>query len=539
MMLVPSRVMRALFAVWVLGGGCVGPVLGQESQPAPASLRFTIDSFKVQGNTLFSEAAIARTLAPFRGESRDFGTVQQALEALEALYDQQGFSVVRVQLPEQVLERGEVVFRVVEGRIRQMRLEGQLHFDRDNIRNSLPALREGETPNVSDLTDNLRLINENPAKQTAVTMRGGENEGDVIATVRTSDQPPLRAVLFLDNTGTENTGILRAGVAGQHANAFNSDHVVSAQIVTSPDYHAADVLIGGFGYHAPIYSLNSSVDFYYGYSSVDSGTVPTAAGTYTVAGKGTLMGVRYNQNLPKGKTLWEQRISLGFDFRHYQNEVRPVGGVLSLVPDIIVYPVSLTYAASHRGQTSEFSGYLSYVHDIFAGTDGVAQYFTRQRRGGSKDNADIFRYGLTWSHILPADWQVRFNFSGQHTNAMLVTGEQFGLGGADSLRGFLEREMADDKGYRAGLELYTSDWGKDYADDLRARSLLFAELGNLERNRPGPREMKETTASSIGFGLRGNWGTHFGFRLDLGVVMDKGDENSRDSRLHGAMTWQF
>jgi hemolysin activation/secretion protein len=537
--MVLSGVVRALVIALMLGAAAVRPALGQQPEAAPAPLRFAIHGFKVENNTLLPQEVVDQVLAPFRGEGRDFGTVQQALEALEALYDTRGFSIVRVQLPEQVLERGEVVFRVVEGHIRQLRFEGQSHFDVDNIRNSLPSLKEGATPDVNDLTDNLRLINENPAKQVAVTMRSGDAEGDVIATVRTNDQAPGRVVLFLDNSGTENTGILRAGVAGQHANLFNRDHIVSAQIVTSPDYHAPDVLIGGLGYHAPIYSMDSSVDFYYGYSNVNSGTVPTAAGTYTISGKGTVMGVRFNKNLPKGKTLWDQRISLGFDSRNYQNDVRPVGGVLSLVPDILVYPLSLTYSASLRGTTSEFSAYLTYVHDILAGTDGVAQYFTRIRRGGSKDGADIFRYGMNWSHVLPADWQLRFNMSGQHTNAMLVTGEQFGVGGADSLRGMLEREVADDKGYRASLELYTSDWGKDYADDLRARGLLFADVGYLERIRPGPRERAETTASTVGFGVRGNWGKHFGFRLDLGVVLDKGDDNSRESRLHGAMTWQF
>lgn len=525
--------------VLACGGAGIGSALAQEPLTAPSPLRFTINSFKVEGNTLFSKNVIDQVLAPFRGEGRDFGAVQQALETLEALYDENGFSVVRVQLPEQVLDRGEVVFHVVEGHIRQLRLEGQLHFDVDNIRNSLPALMEGATPNVNELANNLRLINENPAKQTSVTMRSGENEGDVIATVRTTDQPPGRVVMFLDNTGTENTGSLRIGAAGQHANVFNSDHVVSAQVVTSPDDHAADVLIGGLGYHVPIYSWDSSVDAYYGYSSVNSGTVPTAAGTYTVAGKGTLMGVRFNKNLPKGETLFEQRISLGFDYRNYQNDVRPIGGVLSLAPDIIVYPLSLTYTARYRGQISEFSGYLSYVHDRYAGTEGVDQYFTRQRRGGSKNGAAIFRYGLNASRIFAADWQLRLAVSGQSTNGMLITGEQFGIGGADSVRGFLEREMADDTGHRASVELYTSDWGKDFADDLRARALIFADLGYLERNNPGPREGARTTASSVGFGVRGNIGKNLGFRLDWGLVMDKGDENSRDSRLHGAMTWQF
>jgi hemolysin activation/secretion protein len=537
--MVVSRWARTLFVGLLLGAAVMRPVLAQESAAVVAPLRFAIHSFKIENNTLLPQEAIDQALAPFLGEGRDFGTVQQALEALEALYDARGFSVVRVHLPEQVLERGEVVFRVVEGRLRQLRFEGQSHFDVENIRNSLPSLKEGTTPDIRDITDNLRLVNENPAKQVTVRMHSGDNEGDVVATVETKDKPPDRMVMFLDNTGTESSGSFRTGIAGQHANFFNKDHVVSAQIVTSPDNHAPDVLVAGLGYHAPIYSADSSADFYYGYSSVNSGTVPTAAGTYDIAGKGTVVGLRFNKNLPKGKTLWDQRISVGLDSRYYENTVLPIGAVTSLVPDILIFPASLTYSATLRGTTSEFSGYFSYVHDFYAGTTGVAQYFTRLRRGGSKNGADIFRYGVNWSRVLPADWQVRFKLSGQETTSLLVTGEQFGIGGVDSVRGMLEREAADDKGYQASLDFFTPDWGNKFSADLRARGVLFTDIGYLTRLKPGPLDRAVTTASTVGFGVRGNWGKHLGFRLDFGLAVDKAGENSRDSRLHGAVTWEF
>ena len=37
---------------------------------------------------------------------------------------------------------------------------------------------------------------------------------------------------------------------------------------------------------------------------------------------------------------------------------------------------------------------------------------------------------------------------------LLISGEQFGLGGAHSIRGFEERELSADKGIQASLEIY-------------------------------------------------------------------------------------
>ena len=70
--------------------------------PADDVVRFAITRFEVGGNTLLPQEDVERAVAPFTGPGRDFGDVQRALEALEALYHERGYNVVTVQLPEQV-----------------------------------------------------------------------------------------------------------------------------------------------------------------------------------------------------------------------------------------------------------------------------------------------------------------------------------------------------------------------------------------------------------------------------------------------------
>lgn len=513
-----------------------GHVCAQEAQD---DLRFEIKHYHVDGNTLLDPLKIDKTLSNFVGEKRDFGTVQQALEALEKLYADAGYSTVHVLLPEQELKTGEIELDVVEGRLTRVLVEGNKHFSEENVLRSVKTLAVGRTPNINDMTDNLRLINEHPAKQANVVMRAGEKEGEVDAVVRVTDQPVTRYALSLDNTGNAETGTDRIAFAAQYSNLFDRDHTLSFQYVTAPDKHARQVSILGLGYRIPFYDLNASFDAFYGSSNVDSGQVTTSVGNFLIAGSGEVFSFRYNQNLPK-RSEWDHKVSLGMDVRYYQASVRTTGSTTNLVPDITVNPVSITYQGVLRRADSEFSGYFSYVHNLPGGSDGNDKAYQQTgARPGANALYSLYRFGFNWVKAVAGDWQLRANFAGQATHQMLVSGEQFGIGGADSVRGFRERAISNDRGHRGTLEVYTPDWGNKIYDDLRVRALAFYDFGRVERVAPLPKEIPAQGAGSIGLGLRGSLRKDLSFRLDAAQVVHEGGTNPRGMRLHGMLSYVF
>lgn len=508
------------------------------SQPAEGgSLRFGITSYIAHGNTLIPQATIDELLAPFTGAGRDFGTVQQALEALEKAYAARGFNAIQVILPEQTLESGTVHFQVMESRLAKIRIEGNRHFSSENYQRSLISLESGKTPNFDDMVDNLRLLNENPAKQATVVMRAGENEGEVDAAVKASDQPPIRYAVTFDNTGNAQTGPFRVGAAVQHANLFDSDHVVSFQAITSP-LRARQVKIYGLGYQAPSYSTNGTFGMFLGYSNVNSGQVNTVGGNFNIAGSGIILGLRYTQLIPK-RGDWEHKLALGWDWRAYQSNVTIVGGTTKLVPDVTVHPLSLTWQSTLRKADSELSGYLSLVQNLPGGNDGNDEQFQRiGARPGANAQYQLWRYGLNFQKALGGDWAVRANLTGQHTRQSLVTGEMFGIGGADSVRGFLEREHSNDKGHRGSLELYSPEAGGSVIDGLKLRVLGFYDFGWVKRVHPTPAEIYSTGIASTGIGVRASLGKDITARLDYASVVDS-SHTSRGTRLHGSLSYVF
>ena len=502
--------------------------------------RFDIVGYAIEGNTLLPVAMVNATLAPFTGKGRDFATVQKAMQALETAYGNAGFTAVQVNLPEQQMRDGRVRLLVDELRLGQVVVVGNRFFDETNVRRTLPALKPGGVPNVDKIARNLRTANESPAKQTKVALRAGEVAGTVDAVARVSDQRPLRLALTLDSTGTPSTGILRAGIALQHANLFNADHVGSAQIVTSPE-QMKDVLIVGLGYHVPLYQRGDSLDFAYIRSDVNSGNVSTGGalgGTFAISGKGDFSVVRYNWNLPLRGNL-EHKLVFGADWRDYNNSVRFGGVGPSQVPDITVHPLSVGYNVRYRTEVQDLSGYLSAFQNIAGGSGGSARDFTASRAGAAASYS-VWRFGANWLRLLPGSYQLRLSASGQWTNDQLVAGEQWGVGGIDSVRGFLEREMANDRGYRVSAEAYTPDLSTKLKLPMRTQALVFLDYGYASRIRPLPGEIASESVSSTGVGVRMYYGNTASLRLDYSVVMQPGGTQGRgDQRLQGVLSIYF
>jgi len=492
-------------------------------QEAPPSPTFEIQRFEVVGNTLLSQEQIQRIVSPFTGKNRDFGTVQQALEALQEAYLTNGFNAVRVFVPEQDLDKGQVRLQVIEARIRSVRVENNKFYDEANVRHGLPSLQPGQAPNTRRIGENVSLTNENPAKQVLVRLEPTDNVNQVDAVARVTDEKPVRISVTLDNTGNAQTGQTRLGLGYQNSNVNNTDQVFTAQYLTSPD-QVKDVTIFGVGYRIPKYDWNGIFDFFAGYSDVNSGTVQNL---FNITGSGTVAGARYTQVLPR-LDAFEQKIAIGLDYRAFRQNVDLIGSDESLVPDITVHPVSLTYFGRQSRPGSELSFSVSVSQNIAGGNDGDQPAFEAQRPGASA-NYLIWRFAAGYQVLLRDDWMLRFAFNGQQTRYLLVPGEQFGMGGQDSVRGFTEREAAADFGTRFTAELYSPDLAGKIGGNWRARALTFYDTAQGQDN--APIRSEKNGLDSAGVGMRISQGRSLFIRADWAYVLNgtatRGKDNDR------------
>lgn len=516
----------------VLLASCLLASPAQAAEP-PTEPRFDIVRYEVTGNSLLAPSELDGLLAAYTGAGRRFADVETARQALLAAYFERGYTTVQVVVPEQEVSAGVIRLEVQERKVGAIALLGATHHDASNIRASLPALVEGTVPNTVALAESLRLANENPSKQTHLLFRPARSADEVEAVVRVEDDKPWKAFVSLDNSGNDETGDMRLAIGYQNANLGNRDHIVTLQYITSPE-QVSDVTIFGAGYHIPLYGLGDSVDLYAGYSDVNSGSIE---GLFNVSGQGSIFGARYTHNFDK-TSAYEHKLSAGLDYRAYINNIDYLGQPIGT--DVTVHPISLTYSGQWAGRASQAGFYMTAARNLPGGDKGKDADFAATRAGAEADYA-LARLGGSVARTLSGDWQLRAGLDTQTTGEPLVPGEQFGLGGHDSVRGFGERVVSGDRGYRAGVEAYTPDLGgKTGINHARLRLLVFVEGGWVERLQPLPGETSEIGIASTGVGLRFGIDKSLSVRLDYGHVLDGGaDKEPGDGRLHASAAYVF
>lgn len=489
-----------------------------------------IDHFQVNGNTLLDAGQIEYLLAPYTGNARSYTDIQRALEELEGAYRSAGYSAVHVVTPEQEITAGIITFQVIESVIGKVVLTGNKHYDKNNIRNALPALSEGSTPSARALSENLRLANENPTRQLDVVLALGEEDNTVDAQVNVQDSSPRKLFLTLDNTGSASTGMYRTGVGYQHNNLFNRDHAATFNYITSPN-HIKDVTQLSASYRIPFYALGDSLDLVAAYSNVNAGTTSTVSGPLTFSGQGRVYSAHYNHYLPRQGEYTSTLIS-GLDYRVSINNCSlgtfGAAGCGSAAADVTVHPLSLSYSGAVT-QSSYVGDYtLTVARNLAGGANGGPADFDAVRPspiGGAGAPADytIWRFNGSLAGILPQSWQYRIATNLQDTRTALVSGESLGLVGANAVRGFPEREVSNDKGYILNLELYTPE----LASHLGIKDGSFRGLGFIDRakgwNVPLAGEsVNYNSVGSVGVGFRYTHGKNIMLKFDWARVSAAG-----------------
>lgn len=520
---------QRLFAGSLFAFAVLSPAGAQELADDTAAIRFDITRFDVQGNTLLASQQIDSMLSAYTGKARDFGDVQRALEALEAAYRARGYKLVAVQLPEQELDGGVVRLRVVETKVGRVSVRNNRYVDEANVRRSLPALAPGQPPDVDAISANLRQANQNPSREMALTLKAGDVDDEVDAVLDVKDSSPWRATANIDNTGNAQTGKTHMGFMLQHANLFGRDHLASLQYVTSAE-EPGRVKVYGAGYHVPFYESGNSLDLYGSYSNVDSGTVSAGAFDLAVSGKGAVYGARFNQAL-RDRGSYQSQLSYGVEVKAFRNSV--VLFDTELGNNVTVHPVSIAYQGTLALAAGQLGAQLALVRNVSGGARGAQEDFTLAR-SGARDDYTLLRFGASISHALGGDWQVRAIANGQYTGNALISGEQFGAGGATSVRGFVEREISNDKGVALNLEAYTPNLCSNAG--YNCRLLGFYDSAHVRRNHALPGELERTTIASAGVGARMVLSTWANLQLDYGHVLRAAATGSatRDNanRLH-------
>jgi len=478
------------------------------AMPAPtaASTTFAINGFELTGEIPLPSEDTTRVLAPFIGPGATIDTLQQATAALESAFKAKGYALHRVTLPPQEVGKN-VTLNIVKFVIGKVTLEGNSAssaFTEANIRASVPELAEGQAPNFSTLAVQTTIANENPGKQIKVALKESEEADKIDVLIQVKESRPWNFSASLTNTGSEATGQDRLSLVGGHSNLWGLDHQFSAAYTTSIE-RSSDVKQLGLNYRIPLYKQGGVLGLSYTQSDVVG-----SFGSFTSTGAGQTYGINYSHYFaPVGGR--RSYLSLALDDKRF--DVTQINGVAALGQMARAsHPLTLGYTSRIESDTAVWGYNLDVAvnlpdghgNDLRAYQSEDARLDTvrwKSMRGGA-NYLSSFANGWLWG--------VRGQF--QYSPDALISGEQFGIGGASSVRGTGERPLSGDRGLFTTLEITTPA----LAPGLQA--LGFVDGGWLNNHNPTPTKPESDQLVSVGLGLRYQAGK-VGFTADWGRLV--------------------
>jgi len=488
----------------------------------PATEAGGITNVQLRGVTPPAPDVFAKEIGkPYLGKPISRQSINTLIRDITLYYRRHNRPVVKVILPEQEITNGVLQLIVVEGRVGEVRVEGNRWFSGERLERQV-GLRSGEPIDESRVLADIDWLNTNPFREVSVAYAPGKDYGATDVVVKVNDRFPMRVYAGYEDSGNEITGRDRWLTGFDWGNAFGLDHQLSYEFAGSNDFEGlrAHTVI----YTAPLPWRNTlSVFATYSDSIAES---PIVGEPFHAGGRSWQASFRYTAPLPQiGALAFD--VFAGADFKQSNNDLQ-FGGAQIYRSDVDIAQIVGGCEARQKdawGSTS-FTGTAYYSPGGVTANNSDAVF--QQARAYSSADYIYSRVNLERINNLPADCSLRLRAGAQWSDRNLQASEQLGLGGYDTVRGYDEWEARGDSGYLLSAELrspsvsllHIGAVGKEAADHGRVNDqlqvLAFVDYGSTDVHDPLPGEPRTFELFSAGPGLRYAITSCFSVRFDYG-----------------------
>lgn len=524
----PTRTIRDILTL-ALAVVCAGLAANPAAaQPAPT---FDVFEYRIEGNSVLPVEAIERAVYPFLGEKKTVADVEAARLALETAYRDAGFGTAGVDTPEQRIVDGVVTLQVVQAPIARLRVVGSRYYSQGRIVDAVPALAEGEVPNLKAAGEQLAAVNRSADRRVTPLLRPGKAAGTTEVDLMVEDKSPLHATLELNNKNSPNTTASRLVGSVRYDNLWQREHSIGLQAQVSPE-DTSEVKVFSGSYTLP---LGDGLVVLSAIRS-NSSTFAGAGGT-SVFGRGSIYGLRRVVILEGTETL-SHTLNYGADYKSFRESVS-VGANQGFETPVRYLPFNLGYAVSRTDKAGSWQGGAGVIFALRGLASSEPQF--ADKRYTAQSNFSILKADVARTQQLPFGLTLHGKLEGQISEQALISNEQFVAGGVDSVRGYLEATAVGDKAVRGTLELRSPNFAKEgwgWVSGLRAHA--FAEGAGLWLNSPLPGQQARFGLLGTGVGMRLQGKEGGSLSLDVAwPLRDVGSSRKGEPRLHASGAIEF
>lgn len=177
-----------------------------KTKPQAGACR-VIQSIRLEGHPDAMGAQPQEVLSTYLGQCLVAEEINALLGDLNRWYQRRGWTTTRVYAAEQNLNSGELVLRVLAGRI-----EGYRYNDKDvddRLTYAFPQ-EAGAYLNLRDLEQGLENLNRVPSQEAKFQLYPGQEPGTSVVVVELTEKPRTRWTEMIDNSGTASMGHWRS-----------------------------------------------------------------------------------------------------------------------------------------------------------------------------------------------------------------------------------------------------------------------------------------------------------------------------------------
>jgi hemolysin activation/secretion protein len=511
----------------------LNPLRAIPALPAPESVRdipgtITVEQFEFVGNTVFTSVELNQAIANFTQQPVSFAQLVQAAQKITELYVSRGYITTGAYVPEQSLTSGRVKIQIVEGSLGEIEVDVTGRLKDSYVRDRLEA--KIETPlNINQLQSALQLLQLNPLIESLnAELSAGITPGTNILSVSVISADSFKLETRLNNNRNQSIGSFERGVQLEEANLLG----IGDRLRLTYDNTQGSNQFGG-GYTLPLNTSGGSLGFNFRWgqneivqSSLAKIDIDIESRNYDLTWRQPLL----QKATPNVSQELAVNVSLG---RRASDST------------IMDQPEPLAPGANEQGEIR--TSVVSFGQE----------WLQRNRRQVIAANSQ-FNLGVDVldATILPEEpdgkffsWRGQFSYLRslsktpqefgstlllrselQLASDPLILTEQFGLGGATTVRGYRQDALLTDSGFLATAELRLPI-ARFEPINATLQVAPFIDLGTGWNNDHQKTEV--STLIGTGFGLLLQTPERFSARVDWGIPLLHNDDRGSSLQSNG------
>lgn len=484
-----------------------------------------IKEIKINGATILSEE-IESLLTPYRGQNFKLREIKELTARITQLYKSKGHITSGAFFPDQEISEGVIIIQVIEGELEDIEIDGLKRLKDSYINSRFKEVHRGVF-DINKLTKALESLQVDPLiGNVQAELAAGTSSSSSILLLEIEESPLIQGSLTINNRASPTVGEVKGIVALSHQNFVGiRDRAFVQYDITE------GVSIYEIGYTVP---LNySGTSFSVTYRGGDINIIQEPFDQVDIFSEPETISVKLTQEIAQSLTTTSS-ISLIFE---------------KVASDIFLGGRPFPFADGSQDGRSRLSVFRLEGILIKRSDNSILSVRSRLSFGADLFDATINENDpdarfLTWlgqfqlARALDDERKIILitRLASQVSTDSLLPLEKFSVGGATTVRGYIQNGFVGDNGVVGTLEIAftvvdNEDWGN-------LRLSPFADLGRVW-NTDG--DFGQTLAS-VGLGIDWQVTDFLLIELDYGVpliaVKDRGNSISGDG-ISFSLRWNL